>query len=242
MLLFFCMGDIELDRNQEQNSMKLYSTIFLVVGIFVLVFAFLNFRNALYFNLNSSKTTAKISNVVTLHDKNNKEYLETLVDFKVGNLIYNNVSTRTHIFGKDIGDDISIYYSNKDHYNIDINKKSYIMSIFLFTLGILLFISSSLSYRRIKKRKAEIEQLIQENEFVVAQITDIKTNTGLRLTGRSPLYIRCEYIFNSQKIVFLSDNIWIPLKDDILGTKLKVYYNKSTNFKTYYVDTRNLYA
>lgn len=233
-------GNIILDINQEKNHMRIYSTIFFVVAIFVLVIAFTNIYKAVSFNTKSNKTRSVISNIVTLYDKNNKQYFETLVSFKVGEKEYKNISTNTYVANLIKGDMLDIYYRTDNPEIVSISKKPYYLGSFLLFIGVTLLISSVLAHRRIIIRKKEIQRLLAKNQFIKAQIVDIQNNSSLSIGLRNPLYLKC--ISDNPTIIkiFYSDNIWVPIKNNIVGKFVSVYY-EDNDFNVYYVDARDLY-
>lgn len=240
VLLFICKGVGNLDINQEKNPMKIFGTIFLIVSIVVIGLAFSTFYNAFNFNSNAQRTEAVISNIAILKDKNGKEYYDTLVNYTVSGKQYNNISLNTSVNDKKKGDTIDIFYNKLDNTSIRISLKPYYLSIFLFSMGIALLVSAFMAVRRLNYRKNEVNNLILENNFIYANIKDIQNNFGLRFGTRSPIFIKCEYNDGNNNITFDSDNIWLPIKKDIIQKQVKVFIDNN-DMNKYYVDTRDLY-
>lgn len=240
VLLFICKGVGDLDINQEKNPMKIFGTIFLIVSIVVIGVSFSTFYNAFNFNSNAQRTEAIISNIAILKDKNGKEYYDTLVNYTVSGKQYNNISLNTSVNNKKKGDTIDIFYNKLDNTSIRISLKPYYLSIFLFSMGIALLVSAFMAVRRLNYRKNEIYNLILENNFIYANIKDIQNNFGLRFGTRSPIFIKCEYNDGNKNITFDSDNIWLPIKKDIIQKQVKVFIDNN-DMNKYYVDTRDLY-
>lgn len=229
-----------MDINQEKNPMKIFGTIFLIVSIVVIGLAFSTFYNAFNFNSNAQRTEAVISNIAILKDKNGKEYYDTLVNYTVSGKQYNNISLNTSVNDKKKGDTIDIFYNKLDNTSIRISLKPYYLSIFLFSMGIALLVSAFMAVRRLNYRKNEVNNLILDNNFIYANIKDIQNNFGLRFGTRSPIFIKCEYNDGNNNITFDSDNIWLPIKKDIIQKQVKVFIDNN-DMNKYYVDTRDLY-
>lgn len=224
------------DLNQIKNPLRIYSLIFVVVAVIVLILGGFTVYNAIDFNSNARKIEATVSNIASLVDKNNKPYRDTLVNYTVDGIEYQNVSLGTFVEGKETGDALEVYTSAKNPARAEAQLKSYMLSTFLLFIGALFLLSALLAARRLKRRMQEITSLIDQNHFVIAKVSRVDINTSMRIRGKNPFFLVCEY----EGKTLYSDNIWLPLQRDVVGEEIKVYCS-NLSFDLYYIDTRDLY-
>lgn len=100
-------------------------------------------------------------------------------------------------------------------------------------LGVIFLIVS------IKRYKA-VKMLINNEQYVTARVIDIVQNRSVRINGRYPYNLICQYDDNygGAPHVFQSDNI-LHHPGDVTNFTLKVYVDKN-NWDLYYVDDSTL--
>lgn len=109
-------------------------------------------------------------------------------------------------------------------------------------LGLVFFLIGFVPYllgRRSKKRKAE---LLQTGRHIQATIDSVGLNTSLKVNGRSPYVIYCQWVdplHKDQLHQFRSENIWFNPEPFIKEEQISVYIDEQKP-KRYYVDIRFL--
>jgi hypothetical protein len=91
------------------------------------------------------------------------------------------------------------------------------------------------------RRKRNVEHLQLFGRRVKASIVSVDYKTNLRVNGRSPYVIRCQWLNprTNELHIFTSDNLWFDPKEYITGTSIDVLIDEQ-NPKKYYVDTQFL--
>lgn len=89
-------------------------------------------------------------------------------------------------------------------------------------------------------RHKTIKGLLDNGQYVTARVIDVVQNRSVRVNGRYPYNIICQYDdnFSGQPHVFQSDNI-LHHPGDIIDFNVKVYVDRS-NWDLYYVDENSL--
>lgn len=222
------------DINQLKNPMQNYSRIFIVVSLVVLSLALAVGHKTIGFNLQAEQIRASIVGVVA--QNNSQTYKEVLVSFVVGQTEYTNIPIK-NVKAPITGNYLNIFYSKSNPNIAYTSKQNISLAIFLFFLSIVLFAAAFAAHQRINKRKKEITALLQNGKKIEVQLQSIECNTGVRIWGNSPQYFVCKH--PQKDIVFYSDYIWLPLKDNV-DASINLYY-LDENFTTYYIDTRPFY-
>lgn len=107
------------------------------------------------------------------------------------------------------------------------------MGLIFVVLGVIFLVVAVNRYKAIKA-------LLEEGRYVTARVIDVIQNRSVRINGRFPYKIICQYDGNygGAPHVFESDNI-INHPGDIMNYFVKVYVDKS-NWNLYYVDDSSL--
>ncbi len=103
------------------------------------------------------------------------------------------------------------------------------IGIIFLTIGIILLIV-------MLKKKKETQQLLDDGQYIIAEIYEINPNYTVRVNGRHPYVIQCKYEAMDGTIhIFKSRNIFFNPESVLRGTSVKVYTDRE-NYKKYYVD------
>lgn len=89
-----------------------------------------------------------------------------------------------------------------------------------------------------EKNKKLATRLKQSGKIVVATINDIYIDTRLKVQGRSPYVISCQWVdpmFRDKIYIFKSESIWFDPREYVNGKTMVVYIDE-TDPKKYYVD------
>ena len=107
------------------------------------------------------------------------------------------------------------------------------LGLIFFILGMILLINGL-------KRSKAIKQLLEEGKQITATITDIERNQSVRVNGRHPYIVYCEYedAYSGKIHVFRSDNV-MDNPGDVIGQSIPVMVDRD-NWDLYYVDTNSL--
>ena len=111
--------------------------------------------------------------------------------------------------------------------------------IFLFTFGgigiIFLFIGILFLILMLKKKK-DAQKLLDNGQYVIAEICEITPNYTVRINGKHPYVIQCKYeTIDGTVHIFKSRNLFFNPESMLRSTSVKVYTDR-VNYKTYYVD------
>ena len=86
------------------------------------------------------------------------------------------------------------------------------------------------------RRRKQIEQLVENGQYIWCQIVDILPNTSVTINNRHPYFILCQYTDHCDHTYqFKSCNLKYSPDRRIIGQQVRVYYLHD-NFKPYYVE------
>lgn len=111
--------------------------------------------------------------------------------------------------------------------------------IFLYTFGgigiIFLFIGILFLILMLKK-KNDVQKLLDNGQYIIAEICEITPNYTVRVNGKHPYVIQCKYeAIDGTVHIFKSRNLFFNPESMLRSTSVKVYTDR-VNYKKYYVD------
>ena len=198
--------------------------IFLAIGIAALVHTF-------SFRASAVKTTAVITDIVRRGD-NGFVYIEYTANDETCTQVLDYYSS-----GMRVGGEVDVYYNPNNPGIIQSGGMIPFGAIFsgigsvFFTIGIL-FLIFKLKRKKLRKR------LMESGRLVSAEIESVILNTKLRVNGRHPYYITCQW----QDSMFKSENLWHNPQGAIEKkglTHIPLYIDED-NLKKYYVAVDDL--
>lgn len=222
---------------------KLFSIIFIIVGIGMLIGFYFMYTGKVEFVQNSITTEGTVVDIIrkssTDSDGNHSysyypkiEYTdkETGTSTFVSSSGSNPASYRT-------GDKVEIRYVPGSSGKAEINKffSLWIGPIILGFFG-LIFIVVGIGILRSHAKKNKLKtELLQRGKVVEAKVTGVERNTNKSINGRHPYKIIAQYSQNNEIFVFQSFDIWFD-PTDFLEESIKVYLDPN-DFSRYYMDT-----
>lgn len=218
--------------NKEKSlffeSVRIYSIIFIVIGLVSTVVGIILMINTSYFNANSVPVEAKITSFVQ-SESISKQYL---LSYSLDGQEYNVILKKGQQYN--LGDKMNILVNRKLPYNFSLQHKNHLMGIFFLVLGLIFFVSAYMAKKRVENRKKEIDHLLKINNKCKAIVTKIETNTSIRIRGKSPQLVYCKLLDDPQEKIFVSDNIFgTPL--NTVGSNVDIYFDPQDNIN-YYID------
>lgn len=141
------------------------------------------------------------------------------------------------------GKKIDIYYMKNDP-NIIGNKKLELLILLFPFVGLIFLLIGGINIFKIISNKKKKERLIKTGTVIEATYIETNTNFNLRVLGRNPSNIICEYDdpISKNTYRFKSERLWydptLYIGDNDIYT-FNVYVNKD-NMKNYYVDIEKL--
>lgn len=113
--------------------------------------------------------------------------------------------------------------------------------IFILIGGIFTVLGSSFLVFYIRKRQIK-RRLVQEGSCIFAEITAIPVDYSVRVNGRPTYRIECSWQDPSTKIlhVFRSKSLLIDPACCVTQTTVRVYVDRDSDFKHYYVDVASV--
>ena len=141
------------------------------------------------------------------------------------------------------GKKIDIYYMKNDP-NIIGNKKLELLILLLPFIGLIFLLIGGINIFRIISNKKKKERLIKTGIKIEATYIETNTNFNLRVLGRNPSNIICEYDdpISKNTYKFKSERLWYDPSLYISDCEIEtftVYVNKN-DMKDYYVDIEEL--
>lgn len=166
---------------------------------------------------------------VTFTDNTGKE---NVFDSSVGSSRYRN----------SLGDTVEVIYRSGDagHARINSNVGIYFGSIFCGGFGLIcLFIGGIGS--RLMSSGSRHSRLMHEGKPLTARIVNVELNESIKINGRSPWRIVCQWLDpqSSQVYLFNSANLYYDPSPYIKNENITVYV-ASNNIKKYHVDISHL--
>jgi hypothetical protein len=116
------------------------------------------------------------------------------------------------------------------------NNDALVLTIVFTCIGLpLLFIGILLTIIA-KKKKDAVQKLIDEGNYVMADVIDITPNMGVEVNGMPTYILMCSYVdpVTNYRYSFQSRNLTYEPKE-LAGTKIRVYIDKD-DISHYYVD------
>lgn len=139
-----------------------------------------------------------------------------------------------------VGDAIPIYYDPAEPATVTTGIAGWLAPLILGVVGgVFLALGAvfcSLCIRIERKRRI----LMDNGEPLTARVTSIRVNYAVRVNMRHPVRLQCGYTgLDGTPHVFLSQNVWTPLDDSVIGKPVTVYVDRN-DMDVFYVDTDSL--
>ena len=215
---------------------RLY-TVFLIIGITITSIGLYTTIKTLD-NSNKVDTIGTITSIVSTSNDTPDVYVTYNVDGKRYTSVMSGYSS-TFYEGKKI----DIYYMKNDP-NIIGNKKLELLILLFPFVGLIFLLIGGINIFKIISNKKKKERLVKTGTVIEATYIETNTNFNLRVLGRNPSNIICEYDdpISKNTYRFESERLWydptLYIGDNDIYT-FNVYVNKD-NMKDYYVDIEKL--
>lgn len=140
--------------------------------------------------------------------------------------------------GMHVGDTIEIYVDPENPSHIEADAV-FGDVIFMIVGGIFAFIGGCFVVMNIKK-KVQGKRLLVNGEQLSAVITSVYRNNNIKINGRHPYKMECEYTdpYSGEKYLFSSDNVMSDISG-LEGYTVTVYADRDDRSK-YYIDVNEL--
>lgn len=210
---------------------------FLIIGIIITSIGLYTSIKMLD-NSNKEDTIGTITSIVSTSSDNPDVYVTYNVDGKRYTSVMRGYSS-TFYEGKKI----DIYYMKNDP-NIIGNKKLELLILLLPFIGLIFLLIGGINIFKIISNKKKKERLIKTGIKIEATYIETNTNFNLRVLGRNPSNIICEYDdpVSNNTYKFKSERLWYDPSLYISDCEIEtftVYVNKN-DMKDYYVDIEEL--
>lgn len=89
-------------------------------------------------------------------------------------------------------------------------------------------------------RKKKIKRLMEEGQYIYAEVKDVIMNYNVTINGRHPFVLECSYEdpYTSEIHVFHSGNLnYRP--SELIGTEIRIWVDRN-NYSVYHVDTESV--
>lgn len=208
----------------------IFGLIFLIVGLLMAIPAFSNNDKKVFIE-------GTISQIESHGDDEYTVYVRYTIDQTEYEAILNGYSSSFYV-----GKTIKIYYQIDDYLKIGCRQLDYLFLIFPIIGGLIVLAGLIvLSYQFNKKRQKK--KLMEQGEYVMAEIIGVKENIHYAVNNRHPAVIECQsmFPFQDQKITFKSENIWVDVAiiqqilEEYQIQTLRVFYTIQKK-KQYYVE------
>lgn len=135
---------------------------------------------------------------------------------------------------------VEVIYPPNDSHNAQINgfASLWLLPLIFGIFGLVFASIGAIPLIVMEKNKKLAIRLKQSGKAVVATINDIYINTSLKVQGRSPYVISCQWVdpmFRDKIYIFKSESIWFDPREYVSGKTMTVYIDE-TDPKKYYVD------
>lgn len=89
-----------------------------------------------------------------------------------------------------------------------------------------------------RHEQTNIKRLIRDNDFVMAEVICLTEDWSVRLNHRPAIRVLCEHkdAFSGRTYMFQSTPLFGPLPSVQTGDSIKVFVDRESNFRKYYVD------
>ena len=189
-------------------------------------------------NSNKVDTIGTITSIVSTSNDTPDVYVTYNVDGKRYTSVMRGYSS-TFYEGKKI----DIYYMKNDPNTIG-SKKLELLLLLLPFIGLIFLLIGGINIFKIISNKKKKERLIKTGIKIAATYIETTTNFNLRVLGRNPSNIICEYDdpISKNTYRFKSERLWYDPSLYISDCEIEtftVYVNKN-DMKDYYVDIEEL--
>lgn len=225
------------------KATKIISYVFAVIGTGLLVATFFVTTSTLNFVAKSKVTSGKVVDLVehtsTDSDNHDSYTYAPVIDFTTADNqdieFESDVSSNPPAYHA--GDSVQVLYDPASPHDAKINSffELWFASLILGLLGL---VFAGIGYGLIIagiRRAALIKKLLASGQKVEAAVKQVALNTSIKVNGRSPYQIICEYNDGGEVRVFTSDDIWFDPTEYLKEQKISVYVDPA-NHKKYYVD------
>ncbi|MDE5631157.1 MAG: DUF3592 domain-containing protein, partial [Bacilli bacterium] len=191
---------------------------------------------------NAVDTIGTITSISTSHKSNGDTSHIVYVTYNVdGNAYESRLNSYSSSFYE--GKTIDIYYDQNNPHKIGVKSMDLVFLVFPAVGLIFLVIGGSVLI--VKKKKSNLEKRLKENGTAIyATYVETIMDTSLKVNGKSPYNIICEWSdpSNNQKYIFKSKNIWFNPENTIAERNIQQFpvYIDPSNIKKYAVDVESL--
>lgn len=223
-------------KNKNFLFTVIFPSIFMGIGILLVVFAVLLHISNSKFMETAIETTAEITNIHVSYDSDDDAHYTVDIKFNANGKEYSGI-LNSYDSSMYKGENITIYYNPDNPNNFKYNTSFVyvillIMGAVFFGAGLIVF------YWQLKSRPKKF--LKETGRKLDAKIDSIALNTNFTINGKNPYIINCSYFneIEDKLYSFTSENIWTNIEPIIESkgiTTIPVYLDES-NSSNYYVD------
>ncbi|MDR7129537.1 uncharacterized protein YneF (UPF0154 family) [Algoriphagus sp. 4150] len=219
---------------------KIISYIFALIGLGLLVGAFVSYQNTSQFIKEASKTEGTVIRLLTDRSGESVMY-KPAVEFtdEKGNTVVFNSSTSSNPPSYTEQEKVSVLYPPDDPQKAEIEAFFPLWGgvLVLGILGSVFFLVGG-GIILVKKLKGDKESLLKSRgKLIQTDFQSVVLNTSLTVNGRHPYHILSQWKNpgTSKVHVFKSNNLWFDPSDYIVDKSISVFIEPS-NPKKYHVD------
>lgn len=220
----------------------LFSGIFAVIGIVLLISAAMIFISDRKFMSEAEEVNGVIDTIESYRDSDGDTNHRVYVNYTYNGQQYNNVRINYYSSGMYEGKDITLYCDPKNPQRVVVQGADIFAFVIFLGMGILFLCMGIIPIVGSVRGRAKKKKVRDTGRVLYATVDEIDYNTSYTFNGRHPYVIYCSYRDDYKDIEyrFKSENLWVNPEPVVeVGSMIKVYVEEN-NYKNYYVDAESM--
>lgn len=228
--------------------MKKLFIVFLVIGLALLIGARFVGNSAYEFTRNAVKASGTVVELQLVESKRSRNRNNSYVYYPVvtfttaeGQTVTFRSRAGTNPPAYDKGETVEVLYLSDNPQNAQIKHwvSQWLLPTIILALGLINVLFGAIGLWVIHRNKKRLLNVKEQGEVVLAKFDQVERNTSLKVNGRSPYRIACQWfdpMEPSKVYLFRSENIWFNPEPYITKEQMTVYIDRKNPKKYHYVD------
>ncbi|MDX1459213.1 MAG: DUF3592 domain-containing protein [Marinobacter sp.] len=223
------------------KTIKIVKYLFTLIGLGMLVGAFMLYSNTASFLDQAVSAKGEVVELIRSRSSDSVSYYPVVVfEDSYGREVEFQSNTGSNPPSYSRGETVSVLYEESNPEGARINGFFSLWGAALIVgiLGLVFGgVGGGMVLHGVLKQRSQAH-LRQHGVQIHAAFQSVEHNTGLKVNGRSPYRIVCQWQHPQTReiYVFRSDNLWFDPRDHLPGDTVPVLVDES-NLKNYWVDT-----
>lgn len=228
----------------KNNIVKLLFSIFMIVGIVLLIIGAILFINGARFRQSAVPITGEITEIETYRDSDGDRSHRVYAAYTFEGREYERVRLGMYSSSMYVGEEITLLCDPSNPGKVTAVSETYLAGFILFFIGAVFFLVGVIPLIIMLVKDKKDKHLLESGRVLHATVESIDVNRNYMVKGRNPYIIYCTWKDEYADVLyrFKSGSIWTdPESVFPKGSNIDVYVDEN-DFSKYYVNAEQMIA